>query len=47
MVMEVTLPEKAIYAQPLMLKARDSRLGGFLTPLVGVGTIEMVSKIPW
>lgn len=47
MLMEVTLPENAIFAQPLLIKAKDSRLGGYLTPTVGVGTIDMVSKIPW
>jgi hypothetical protein len=44
---QVTLPEKALYAQPLVINARDSRLGGFMKPIVGVGIIPMMDKIPW
>ena len=46
-VMEADLPEKAIFAAPLCIRAHDTRLGGYLKPEVGVGTIFMVPKIPW
>lgn len=46
-VMEADLPEKAIFAAPLCIRAHDTRLGGYLKPEVGVGTIYMVPKIPW
>ena len=43
---EVDLPVNPIYAQPLFLRAVDVRLGGYKTPVVGVGVIDMASKIP-
>ena len=46
-VLPVRLPEKSIYASPLSIKVRDSRLGGYLKPVVGVGAIQLASKIPW
>ena len=46
-IMEVDLPEKSIFAAPLKISAHDTRLGGFLKPEVGVGSIGMMSKIPW
>ena len=46
-VLPVRLPEKSIYASPLSIKVRDSRLGGYLKPIVGIGAIAMSTKIPW
>lgn len=46
-VMEVNLPEKAIFASPLKISAHDTRLGGYLKPEVGVGSIKIQQKIPW
>jgi hypothetical protein len=40
-------PDKAIFATTLLLRARDKRLGGFTKPVVGVGAIDIESKIPW
>lgn len=45
--MVVPLPENSIFAAPLQLRIRDSRLGGYLKPIVGVGTIDMTTKLPW
>ena len=45
-VIETTLPQNPIFAQPLFIRAIDIRLGGFLKPVVGVGVIDMASKIP-
>jgi hypothetical protein len=47
LIMEVELPDNALFAVPLMMRARDNRLGGFSKPEVGVGYIDMVDKIPW
>ncbi len=47
MCIPVKLPMKSLFAPPLQLRARDSRLGGYLKPVVGVGTIDIVNKIPW
>lgn len=45
--MPVKLPLKSIYASPLQIRARDTRLGGYLKPIVGVGIIDLSTKIPW
>ena len=47
LIMEVELPDNALFAVPMMMRARDSRLGGFSKPEVGVGYIDMTDKIPW
>lgn len=47
LVFEVQLPDNALFATPLHLRARDTRLGGYMKPVVGVGTIELQDKIPW
>jgi hypothetical protein len=47
LIMPVKLPDNALFATPLHLNARDSRLGGYLKPVVGVGVIELTDKIPW
>lgn len=47
LVMEVKLPENALFATPMTLRARDTRLGGFSKPEVGVGSVDLVNKIPW
>lgn len=47
LIMEVQLPDNALFAVPMMMRARDKRLGGFSKPEVGVGYIDMVDKIPW
>jgi hypothetical protein len=47
LVIEIQLPENALFATPLHLRARDNRLGGYMKPVVGVGTIELQDKIPW
>jgi hypothetical protein len=41
------LPLKSIFATPLQLRAKDTRLGGFSKPVVGVGSIDLVHKLPW
>jgi hypothetical protein len=41
------IPWKSIYATPLQLRAKDVRLGGFSKPVVGVGAVELTTKIPW
>ena len=47
MCIPVKLPVDSLFAPPLQLRARDTRLGGYLKPIVGVGTIDIVHKIPW
>jgi hypothetical protein len=47
LVMSVMLPDNALFAPPLALRARDLRLGGYLMPEVGVGSVDLLTKIPW
>jgi hypothetical protein len=47
LVMPVMLPDNALFAPPLALRARDLRLGGYLKPEVGVGSVDLLNKIPW
>lgn len=46
-VMPVMLPEHSIFSTPLQIRARDTRLGGWLKPVVGVCQIDLTTKIPW
>jgi hypothetical protein len=46
-VMPVLLPEHSIFSSPLQIRARDTRLGGWLKPVVGVCQIDLTHKIPW
>lgn len=46
-ILPVELPEKSIFSTPLQIKARDTRLGGYLKPLVGVCQIDLSTKLPW
>ncbi|CAM9701229.1 unnamed protein product, partial [Scytosiphon promiscuus] len=41
------LPVRDMFAPRLKLRVRDSRLGGFLTPVVGVGAVDLAKKLPW
>lgn len=41
------IPWKSIYATPLQLRSKDVRLGGFSKPVVGVGAVDVTTKIPW
>lgn len=41
------IPINPIFCPPLLLVARDLRLGGFLKPQVGVGIIDLKTRIPW
>lgn len=45
--MPVELPLNSIYTTPLLIKAHDSRLGGYLKPIVGVCQIDLLTKLPW
>lgn len=45
--MQVELPRNAVFAPALKITAKDTRLGGLTTPTVGVGTIDLVNKLPW
>ena len=45
--MEVMIPENAVFASPLKVFARDTRLGGLVRPVVGCGKIRLEDKIPW
>ena len=45
LVLPCQLPIKSIYASPLQLRARDTRLGGYLKPVVGVGIIDLSKKV--
>jgi len=45
--MPVALPLKSIFATPLQIRALDTRLGGWLKPIVGVSQIDLSTKIPW
>jgi hypothetical protein len=46
-IMPVTLPDNALFSTPLQIKAHDTRLGGFLKPIVGVCQIDLTHKLPW
>jgi hypothetical protein len=46
-VLKVDLPLEAIYAPPLNLFLKDSRLAGMSTPTCGVSKIQMSTKLPW
>ncbi len=46
-VMPVTLPDNALFSTPLQIKAHDTRLGGYLKPIVGVCQIDLTHKLPW
>jgi hypothetical protein len=46
-ILPCALPKKSIFATPLQIRVRDTRLGGYLKPVVGVGTIDLVHKLPW
>ncbi|CAM9913483.1 unnamed protein product [Discosporangium mesarthrocarpum] len=45
--MEVELPLEEIFAPRMKLRVRDTRLGGFLKPVVGVGAVNLQTKLPW
>uniref|UniRef100_A0A7S3JR17 C2 domain-containing protein n=1 Tax=Aureoumbra lagunensis TaxID=44058 RepID=A0A7S3JR17_9STRA len=45
--MDVEIPEKPIFASPIHITVRDVRLGGFIEPVIGTGTIYLDDKIPW
>eukprot|EP00602_Paraphysomonas_sp_CaronLab_P003319 CAMPEP_0185019240 /NCGR_PEP_ID=MMETSP1103-20130426/1865_1 /TAXON_ID=36769 /ORGANISM="Paraphysomonas bandaiensis, Strain Caron Lab Isolate" /LENGTH=1852 /DNA_ID=CAMNT_0027549443 /DNA_START=18 /DNA_END=5573 /DNA_ORIENTATION=+ len=47
LVMPVMLPDNALFATPMALRARDMRLGGYMKPEVGVGEVDLIDKIPW
>lgn len=47
LIMPVMLPDNALFATPMALRARDTRLGGYMKPEVGVSTVDLVDKIPW
>eukprot|EP01034_Spumella_vulgaris_P027083 gene27083-33756_t len=46
-IMPVKLPENSIFASPLQVRARDTRLGGYMKPVVGVCQIDLDHKLPW
>ena len=46
-VIKVELPEHSIFTKPLLLEARDTRLGGLRKPVVGIGSVDLKTKIPW
>jgi hypothetical protein len=43
----IDLPVNAHFAPRLNIIVKDTRLGGFQTPIIGSASIEMTSKIPW
>ena len=45
--MEVKLPENPVFAPAIKVIAKDTRLGGLSTPVVGVGSIDLENKCPW
>lgn len=47
LIMPVMLPNNALFATPMALRARDTRLGGYVKPEVGVGEVDLTHKIPW
>jgi len=47
LIIPVRLPVKSIFASPLVLRVHDTRLGGFVKPVIGVGAIDLSTKIPW
>lgn len=46
-VMPVKLPVNSIFASPLQMRAKDTRLGGYMKPIVGVCQIDLDTKLPW
>jgi hypothetical protein len=47
LVIPVLLPTNALFASPVKIRAIDTRLGGYMKPVVGNGVIDLVNKIPW
>eukprot|EP01036_Dinobryon_divergens_P025584 gene25584-34147_t len=45
--MPVDLPLNSLFTTPLKINVRDTRLGGYLKPVVGVCQIDLTNKIPW
>lgn len=46
-VIPVELPVDSIFCTPLCIQAKDTRLGGYLKPVVGVCQIDLSTKLPW
>ncbi|OQR94660.1 hypothetical protein THRCLA_08129 [Thraustotheca clavata] len=44
---EVELPEDPLFAPVLGVVVKDTRLGGWSTPIVGNCSIDMTNKLPW
>ncbi len=47
LIIPVELPNDSIFATPLCIQAKDTRLGGYLKPIVGVCQINLDTKLPW
>jgi hypothetical protein len=47
LLIQCKLPINSIFASVIQLRAKDSRLGGYSNLGVGVGSIDIMSKIPW
>jgi hypothetical protein len=45
--MAVKLPVKSIFASPINIRVSDTRLGGYSKPVVGIGSIDLRTKLPW
>ncbi|CAM9243290.1 unnamed protein product, partial [Sphacelaria rigidula] len=45
--MKLELPREVTYAPRVKIRVYDTRLGGYKTPLVGSGRIDLTDKLPW
>jgi hypothetical protein len=45
--LQCELPENPVFTTPLEIRVIDERLGGYLKPLVAVGSISLEQKLPW
>ena len=47
LMMPCRLPKKSIYTSPLLIRVKDTRLGGYQKPIVGISAIDLTHKLPW
>lgn len=45
--MNVKLPVHSMFASPINIRVIDTRLGGYSKPVIGIGSIDLSTKLPW
>lgn len=46
-ILPVQMPENSVFAPRLKIRCKDTRLGGYNIPVVGVCSLDMSDKLPW